>query len=158
MPRRIAHSGKISRVRSGKRKACRRVFPPTTVSASQLRQPWGVTGSRHIWRRLAAHHFRCIPAKRAGTRECVGRDLVGKSDQLAAAQKLIRCGRAQAVVVPLGSHGALLATPLRSQRFSTIPMPSGSGAGAGDAMVAPHEDLHAVAEAGVHAKLMLRIQ
>jgi fructose-1-phosphate kinase PfkB-like protein len=61
-------------------------------------------------------------------------------------------------VVPLGSHGALLATPLRSQRFSTIPMPSGSGAGAGDAMVAAHEELHAVAEAGIHAKLMLRIQ
>jgi 6-phosphofructokinase 2 len=69
-------------------------------------------------------------------RECVGRDLAGESEQVAAAQQLIRCGRAQAVVVSLGARGALLATPHGNQRFSAIPMRSGSGVGAGDAMVA----------------------
>jgi 6-phosphofructokinase 2 len=69
-------------------------------------------------------------------RECVGRDLVSESDRVAAAQELIRCGRAQNVVVSLGSQGALLATPHRNQRFSAIPIRSGSGVGAGDAMVA----------------------
>lgn len=69
-------------------------------------------------------------------RECVGRDLISESDQVAAAQELIQCGLAQAVVVSLGSQGALLSTPRRSQRFSAISMGSGSGVGAGDAMVA----------------------
>jgi 6-phosphofructokinase 2 len=40
------------------------------------------------------------------------------------------------VLVSLGSHGALLATQVSSQRFSAIPMSGGSGVGAGDAMVA----------------------
>jgi 6-phosphofructokinase 2 len=40
------------------------------------------------------------------------------------------------VLVSLGSQGALLATEHTSQRFSAIPMPGGSGVGAGDAMVA----------------------
>ena len=44
--------------------------------------------------------------------------------------------RAEVVLVSLGSHGALLATQHASQRFSAIPMPGGSGVGAGDAMVA----------------------
>jgi 6-phosphofructokinase 2 len=69
-------------------------------------------------------------------RECVRCDLVTESDQVAAAQELIQGGRAEAVVVSLGSHGALLATPRGNQRFSAIPMRSGSGVGAGDAMVA----------------------
>jgi 6-phosphofructokinase 2 len=69
-------------------------------------------------------------------RECVRRALVSEPDQVAAAQELIRCGRAEAVVVSLGSKGALLATPHGNHRFSAIPMCSGSGVGAGDAMVA----------------------
>jgi 6-phosphofructokinase 2 len=69
-------------------------------------------------------------------RECVGRPLVTEAEQLAAAHELIDSGRAQVVVVSLGSHGALLATQHASQRFSAIPMPAGSGVGAGDAMVA----------------------
>ncbi|MDI3315223.1 MAG: 1-phosphofructokinase family hexose kinase [Mycobacterium sp.] len=69
-------------------------------------------------------------------RECLGRDLATESEQVAAAQQLIRRGRAQAVVVSLGSRGALLATPRGNQRFSALPMRSGSGVGAGDAMVA----------------------
>jgi 6-phosphofructokinase 2 len=69
-------------------------------------------------------------------RECVGRPLATEADQLAAAHELIDTGRAQVVLVSLGSRGALLATPRASHRFPAIPMPGGSGVGAGDAMVA----------------------
>jgi 6-phosphofructokinase 2 len=69
-------------------------------------------------------------------RECVGCDLASESDQVAAAQELIQRRLAETVVVSLGSKGALLATPPGNQRFSAIPMRSGSGVGAGDAMVA----------------------
>ena len=69
-------------------------------------------------------------------RECVGRKLATEIEQLAAAHELIDSGRAQVVVVSLGSYGALLATRCASQRFSAVPMSGGSGVGAGDAMVA----------------------
>ena len=55
-------------------------------------------------------------------RECVGRELVTESEQFDAAHEIIDCGRAKAVVVSLGSDGALLATPQGSLRFSAIPM------------------------------------
>jgi 6-phosphofructokinase 2 len=69
-------------------------------------------------------------------RECVGRELVTESEQLDAAHEIIDCGRAQVVVVSLGSEGALLATAHKSLRFAAIPMRALSGVGAGDAMVA----------------------
>lgn len=69
-------------------------------------------------------------------RECVGRDLATEADQLEAAHQLISQGRAEAVVVSLGSRGALLACSGTSQSFSAVPMHGGSGVGAGDAMVA----------------------
>lgn len=69
-------------------------------------------------------------------RECVGRELATESEQLAAAHEIVDCGQAQAVVVSLGSKGALLATSHESLRFSAIPMRAVSGVGAGDAMVA----------------------
>ncbi len=69
-------------------------------------------------------------------RECVGRPLATETEQFAAAHELVSSGRAAAVLVSLGSHGALLATQHASQRFPAIPMPGGSGVGAGDAMVA----------------------
>ena len=62
-------------------------------------------------------------------RECVGRELVTEAEQLAAAHELIDCGRAEVVAVSLGSHGALLATPHGSHRFSAIPMPVGAALG-----------------------------
>ncbi|MEB3981540.1 1-phosphofructokinase family hexose kinase [Mycobacterium sp. 663a-19] len=68
-------------------------------------------------------------------RECVGRPLTTEPEQFDAAHGLIESGRAQVVLVSLGSHGALLATPEASQRFPAIPMGFGSGVGAGDAMV-----------------------
>ena len=68
--------------------------------------------------------------------ECVGRELITESAQLAAAHEIIDCGQAQAVVVSLGSEGALLATSQESLRFTSIPMRAVSGVGAGDAMVA----------------------
>lgn len=69
-------------------------------------------------------------------RECVGRELTTEAEQLAAAHELIERGVTQAVVVSLGSAGALLATTGHSQRFSSIPVHAVSGVGAGDAMVA----------------------
>ncbi len=69
-------------------------------------------------------------------RECVGRPLETEAEQLGAAHELVDGGRAEVVLVSLGSHGALLATRHGSQRFSAVPMPGGSGVGAGDAMVA----------------------
>jgi 6-phosphofructokinase 2 len=69
-------------------------------------------------------------------RECVGRPLPTESEQFAAAHRLVENGRAQMVLVSLGSQGALLVTPDASQRFPAIPMGGGSGVGAGDAMVA----------------------
>lgn len=69
-------------------------------------------------------------------RECSGCELATESEQVAAAQELIRRGVTQAVVVSLGAGGALLVTASVSQQFSAIPMRAGSGAGAGDAMVA----------------------
>jgi len=69
-------------------------------------------------------------------REFVGRELVTEDEQLDAANEIVDCGQAQAVVVSLGSEGALLATPRESLRFRAIPMRAVSGVGAGDAMVA----------------------
>ena len=69
-------------------------------------------------------------------RECVGRELITESEQLAAAHEIIDSGRAQVVVVSLGSEGALLVTSTEDQRFSAIPVRGVSGVGAGDAMVA----------------------
>ncbi len=69
-------------------------------------------------------------------RERVGRPLATEAEQLVAAHELIDGGVAQVVLVSLGSRGALLATHHESQRFAAIPMPAGSGVGAGDAMVA----------------------
>jgi 6-phosphofructokinase 2 len=69
-------------------------------------------------------------------RECVGRALVTESEQVDAAHEIIDSGRAKAVVVSLGSDGALLATAEGSLRFPAIPMRALSGVGAGDAMVA----------------------
>ena len=88
-------------------------------------------GLRHI----SSGVFLLKPSVRE-LRECVERDLVTESAQLAAAHELIERGCAQFVLVSLGSEGALLATPHGSQRFSPVTVPSGSGVGAGDAMVA----------------------
>lgn len=69
-------------------------------------------------------------------RECAGSDLVTEAEQLAAAHRIIDRRQARAVVVSLGSEGALLATDKESLRFPAIPMRAVSGVGAGDAMVA----------------------
>ncbi|TPG32697.1 1-phosphofructokinase family hexose kinase [Mycolicibacterium hodleri] len=69
-------------------------------------------------------------------RECFGRELTTEAEQLAAAHELIERGISEAVVVSVGSKGALLATSSGSQRFSAVPVRAVSGVGAGDAMVA----------------------
>jgi 6-phosphofructokinase 2 len=68
--------------------------------------------------------------------ECFGRELTTEADQVAAAQDLVDHGQAQVVVVSLGGRGTLLVTAHASQCFPAIRMRSGSGMGAGDAMVA----------------------
>jgi 6-phosphofructokinase 2 len=69
-------------------------------------------------------------------RECLGRELATEADQIAAARELIQSGQTQVAVISLGSRGALLITPHAAQRIPAIKMRSGSGVGAGDAMVA----------------------
>ena len=69
-------------------------------------------------------------------RECEGRALGTESDQMQAARDLIARGCAEVVLVSLGAQGALLATADVSRRYSAIPVPIGSGVGAGDSMVA----------------------
>lgn len=102
---------------------------------------------RHLGARLildtsggGLRHVSCgvflLKASLRELRECVGRPLVSESDQFAAAHELVRGGLADAVLVSLGSGGAILATDGRLQRYSAIPMRGGSGVGAGDAMVA----------------------
>jgi 6-phosphofructokinase 2 len=69
-------------------------------------------------------------------RECIGRDLPGEPEQVAAARELIECGRARNVLVSLGAQGALFVTRRSAQRYPAVAVPPGSGVGAGDAMVA----------------------
>jgi 6-phosphofructokinase 2 len=89
------------------------------------------TGLRHI----TSGVFLLKPSVRE-LRECVRRELATEAEQVAAAQGLVRRGQAQVVVVSLGNQGALLITPDVAQRIPAIKMRSGSGVGAGDAMVA----------------------
>jgi 6-phosphofructokinase 2 len=69
-------------------------------------------------------------------RECVGRELPGEAQQLAAARELIQRGCARNVLVSLGAEGALFVTTQGAQRYPAVAVPPGSGVGAGDAMVA----------------------
>jgi 6-phosphofructokinase 2 len=89
------------------------------------------TGLQHI----TSGVFLLKPSVRE-LRECFGRELATEADQIAAARELIQRGQTQIVVVSLGDNGALLVTPHAAQRVSAIKMRSGSGVGAGDAMVA----------------------
>ncbi|MGI9162495.1 MAG: 1-phosphofructokinase family hexose kinase [Mycobacterium sp.] len=69
-------------------------------------------------------------------RDCTGRALSTEADQLAAAHGLIERGAARHVLVSRGSEGALLVSRDAAQRFAAVPVPPGSGVGAGDAMMA----------------------
>lgn len=89
------------------------------------------TGLQHI----TSGVFLLKPSVRE-LRECVGRELATEADETAAAQELVQRGQAQVVVVSFGDRGALLVTPDAAQRIPAIKMRSGSGVGAGDAMVA----------------------
>ncbi|WP_237568020.1 1-phosphofructokinase family hexose kinase [Mycolicibacterium lacusdiani] len=65
-----------------------------------------------------------------------GRPLAGEDEQLDAAAQLISKGCTQSILVSRGADPALLVTPTGHQRFPAHEMPTGSGVGAGDAMVA----------------------
>jgi 6-phosphofructokinase 2 len=69
-------------------------------------------------------------------REAVGRALTTDSEQLEAAREIIERGAARYVLVSRGAEGALLASRDGGQLFAPVPVPPGSGVGAGDAMVA----------------------
>lgn len=69
-------------------------------------------------------------------REATGAELVAEREQLAAARQLIDRGVTRYVLVSLGAQGALLVGRDTAQRFAPVPVPPGSGVGAGDAMVA----------------------
>ena len=69
-------------------------------------------------------------------REAVGRALMTDTEQLEAAREIIERGAAQYVLVSRGADGALLASRDGGQLFAPVPVPPGSGVGAGDAMVA----------------------
>ena len=69
-------------------------------------------------------------------RECVGAELTTEAEQVAAAQEMIQRGYAEVIVVSVGDRGALLVTSGQAQRIPAIRVRSGSGVGAGDAMVA----------------------
>lgn len=69
-------------------------------------------------------------------REYVGLELGTEAEQLAAAQEVIARGAAHYVLVSLGAAGAMLVSRECGQRFAPVPVPPGSGVGAGDAMVA----------------------
>lgn len=69
-------------------------------------------------------------------RECVGAELDTESEQVAAARNMIGRGAARHVLVSLGAAGAMLVSRDGAARFAPVPVPPGSGVGAGDAMVA----------------------
>jgi 6-phosphofructokinase 2 len=69
-------------------------------------------------------------------KECVGRELATETEQLAAAHEVITRGVARYVLVSLGAACAMLVSRDGGRRFAPVPVPPGSGVGAGDAMVA----------------------
>ena len=69
-------------------------------------------------------------------REDSGEPLAREEEQIDAARGLITSGIAGNVLVSLGAQGALLVSARDAQRFAAVPVPPGSGVGAGDAMLA----------------------
>jgi 6-phosphofructokinase 2 len=65
-----------------------------------------------------------------------GNDLEHEADQEKAAMQIIAKGGAKAVVVSLGSAGALLASSSGCMRIRSLTVPVRSKVGAGDSMVA----------------------
>lgn len=68
--------------------------------------------------------------------ELVSRVLSTPDEQLAAARGLVDAGLAEVVLVSLAAEGVLLVTATQHCRLPAIPVPPGSGVGAGDALVA----------------------
>lgn len=65
-----------------------------------------------------------------------GQPLVNEFEWLAAAEELVRDGRAQIVALTLGERGALLVTAERVLRATGLPVQVSSSIGAGDSFVA----------------------
>ncbi len=69
-------------------------------------------------------------------RELVGKDVKEEPQIRAEAQKMIRSGRCQVLVISLGAAGALIVSEEISERFLPPTVPIVSKVGAGDSMVA----------------------
>ncbi|ORM36778.1 phosphofructokinase [Williamsia sp. 1135] len=69
-------------------------------------------------------------------RDHVGAALADRRSQVAASRDLIAAKVCEIVVISLGRGGALLVTADSATDFDGIPVPSGTGVGAGDNMVA----------------------
>ena len=65
----------------------------------------------------------------------VGRPVTNRADEIEAAKWLVESGRAEVVVVSLGSGGALLVTETLAEHFAALSVPTRSAVGAGDSMV-----------------------
>jgi 6-phosphofructokinase 2 len=65
-----------------------------------------------------------------------GHVLADEDEQLEAAGRLISRGCTQTILISRGADPALLVTPSGHERFPAYEVPTGSGVGAGDAMVA----------------------
>ena len=100
------------------------------IGATFLLDTSGV-GLRHV----NAGVFLLKPSLRE-LRECVGAHLVTEAEQLAAAREVIGRGAARYLLVSSGAAGAMLVSREAAARFAPVPVPPGSGVGAGDAMLA----------------------
>ncbi len=68
-------------------------------------------------------------------RALVGEPLLHEDEQEAAAQRLIKEGRAKVVILSLGSDGALLVSRDVTERLAALQVPQRSAVGAGDSML-----------------------
>jgi 6-phosphofructokinase 2 len=69
-------------------------------------------------------------------RELVGEDITEESQIKAEAQKMVKCGRCEVLVISLGAAGALVVSEEISERILPPTVPIVSKVGAGDSMVA----------------------
>jgi 6-phosphofructokinase 2 len=68
--------------------------------------------------------------------DLAGIEIGSQRDQEEAARRIVAEGRAEILVLSLGSEGALLATAAGTERFAAIPVEARSTVGAGDSMLA----------------------
>ncbi|MCW2337035.1 6-phosphofructokinase 2 [Sphingobium sp. B2D3A] len=85
---------------------------------------------------LSGEHVLLVKPSQGELQQLVGRDLKGPDAIAAAAQEIVRSGRARYVAVTLGHEGAVLATAESTLYHPAIPIDAKSAVGAGDSFVA----------------------